>query len=71
MIYCEFKRSVLEYGSCIWSPDFEVHGRRLESVRRKFLRFVLNGGLGWSNPFNPLMHEISKLDKQMFVEGIL
>jgi exonuclease III len=50
-IYCAFVRSVLEYGSCIWSPNFEVHKRRIESVQRKFLRFALRD-LGWSDPFN-------------------
>jgi hypothetical protein len=50
-IYSAFVHSVLESGSCVWSLNFEVHRRRIESVQRKFLRFALRG-LGWSDPFN-------------------
>jgi hypothetical protein len=55
-IYCVFVRSVFEYGSCIRSPNFGVHRRRIESVQRKFLRFALRG-LGWSDPFDLSAYE--------------
>jgi hypothetical protein len=51
IIYCCFVRSVLEYGSSIWSPNFEVHKGRIESVQRKFLRFALRN-LGWADLLN-------------------
>jgi hypothetical protein len=31
-------RSNLEYGSIIWSPFYEVHSKRIESVQSKFVR---------------------------------
>jgi hypothetical protein len=68
-IYCAFVRSVLEYGSCIWSPNFEVHKRPIESVQRKFLRFALHG-LGWSDPFNlPTYEDRCKLFLFMYLFG--
>jgi Reverse transcriptase (RNA-dependent DNA polymerase) len=50
-IFCSFVRSVLEYGSCVWSPNFEVHRKRIEGVQKKFLRYALRN-LGWSDPLN-------------------
>lgn len=33
-------RSVLEYGATIWSPFYEIHKHRIESVQTKFLRYL-------------------------------
>lgn len=38
-IYC-LVRSILEYGSVVWSPFYAVH-KRLEAVQNRFCKFVL------------------------------
>jgi hypothetical protein len=40
-LYCSLVRSVLEYGSIIWDPVFEVHRTRIESIQKQFLLFAL------------------------------
>ena len=39
-LYKSLVRQILLYNSVIWSPHYESHIRRLESVQRKFLRFL-------------------------------
>lgn len=40
-LYCSLIRSVLEYGSIIWSPSYAIHITRIESVQKRFLLFTL------------------------------
>lgn len=39
-LYNAIVRSTLEYGSTIWSPNYEIHSKRIEGVQRKMLRIV-------------------------------
>ena len=45
-VYCAFVRSVLEYGSTVWSPSYAVHVDRIESIQKKFLLYALRH-IGW------------------------
>lgn len=38
LVYCSLVRSILEYGSVVWSPFAQVHSDSLEKVQHKFLR---------------------------------
>lgn len=40
VLYCSFVRSHLEYVSQVWNPQYEVYKSRIESVQRKFLRYL-------------------------------
>lgn len=40
ILYCSFVRSHLEYGSQVWNPNYNIYINRLESIQRKFLRYV-------------------------------
>lgn len=40
ILYCAFVRSHLEYSSQIWNPNYKVHIDRLESIQRRFLRYI-------------------------------
>lgn len=40
-LFCSLVRSILEYGSIIWSPGYQVHINRLERVQRSFSRLAL------------------------------
>lgn len=47
-VYCCLVRSVLEYASVVWNPNYEVHSNRIESIQKQFLLFALRK-LGWRN----------------------
>lgn len=38
ILFCSLVRSILEYNSVIWSPNYEIHKYEIERVQRKFLR---------------------------------
>lgn len=40
LLYFTFVRSKLEYGAMIWNPIYECHVSTIESVQRKFLKYV-------------------------------
>lgn len=40
-LYFAFVRSILEYASIIWHPCYVVHIKRIESIQKKFLNFVI------------------------------
>ncbi|KAG7307773.1 hypothetical protein JYU34_006367 [Plutella xylostella] len=39
-LYYTLVRSLLEYGSCIWSPFYEVHRKSIERVQKKCLKVI-------------------------------
>lgn len=39
-LYCAFVRSVLEYGSVVWNPNYAVYQDAIERVQKKFLRVI-------------------------------
>ncbi|XP_053698842.1 uncharacterized protein LOC128745791 [Sabethes cyaneus] len=48
-LYCSLVRSILEFGSIVWSPYEELWISRIESVQRRFVRYALCN-LPWTNP---------------------
>ena len=40
LIFTSFVRSILEYASIVWSPYYDCYIESLESVQRKFLKFL-------------------------------
>lgn len=40
-IYCAHVRSHLEYASVVWSPAYDVHKIRIESIQKQFLLYAL------------------------------
>jgi hypothetical protein len=45
-LYTSLVRPILEYGSCVWCPQYSIHRDRIESVQKNFLIFALRG-LNW------------------------
>lgn len=50
-LYCALVRSILEFGSEIWTPYHSSGIIRMESIRRKFIRHPLRS-LPWRDPTN-------------------
>lgn len=50
-LYCCLVRSILEYGSVVWSPFYQNGIQRVETVQRKFVRYALRF-LPWNDPYN-------------------
>lgn len=48
-LYCSLVRSTLEYGSAVWSPNYNNGTERIESVQRRFIRYALRR-LPWRDP---------------------
>lgn len=46
-LYTSLVRPILEYGSIIWDPTYNVHINTVESVQKQFLLFCLRG-LHWN-----------------------
>ena len=42
-LYVTFVRSILEYASQVWSPFYQCHSNRIESVQKQFIMFALRG----------------------------
>jgi hypothetical protein len=40
LLYLSLVRSILEYGSVVWSPFYNVHIKQLERTQHKFLRYI-------------------------------
>ena len=40
VLYNSYVRSILEYGSIIWSPIYDVHIDNLEKIQRRYLKFL-------------------------------
>ena len=50
-VYCCYVRSILEYASVVWNPNYDVHSKRIESIQKQFLLFALRK-LGWNRRVN-------------------
>ena len=48
LLFTSLVRPILEYGTVIWSPCYQCHIDRIESVQKQFLIFCLRS-LGWSS----------------------
>jgi len=46
LLFTSLVRPILEYCSLVWSPQYQVHIDRIESVQKKFVLFVLRS-LNW------------------------
>jgi len=46
LLFTSLVRPKLEYCSSVWSPQYQVHIDRIESVQKQFLLFALRG-LNW------------------------
>jgi len=46
LLFTSLVRPYLEYCSSVWSPQYQVHIDRIESVQKQFLIFALRG-LNW------------------------
>jgi len=46
LLFTTLVRPILEYSSSVWSPQYQVHIDRIESVQKKFLLFALRS-LNW------------------------
>lgn len=46
-LYVAYVRSILEYGSVVWSPYIKKHEERIESIQKQFLLYALRK-LGWT-----------------------
>lgn len=40
ILYCSYVRSQLEYASQVWNPQYQVYISRIESIQRRFLRYL-------------------------------
>lgn len=40
LLFNSYVRSVLEYGSVVWSPEYSVHSLRIERIQKRFLRHL-------------------------------
>lgn len=41
LLYCSYVRSKLDYGAVVWSPIYDCHRRSVESVQRRFLKYLM------------------------------
>lgn len=48
-LYTSLVRPNLEYASQVWSPFYQIHENRIESIQKNFLRFALRN-LRWNDP---------------------
>lgn len=49
-LYTSLVLSIIEYGSIVWMPAFEIDIKRIESIQKQFLLFCLRD-LGWHDRF--------------------
>lgn len=40
VLYCAYVRSNLEYASEVWNPQYEIYKSRIESIQKRFLRYL-------------------------------
>jgi hypothetical protein len=40
LTYCAYVRSKLEYGSIIWDPSYQRYVDKVETIQRRFLKFL-------------------------------
>lgn len=66
-LYFAYVRSVLEYGSVVWSPIYSVHIDRLESIQRKFLKFLYFKTHGF---YPPRGYDQNALQLEFFTQSL-
>ena len=49
-LFISLVRSIFEYACQVWSPHYDIHISRIESIQRRFLKFALRN-LPWPDPF--------------------
>lgn len=62
-LYISLVRPILEYGSIIWDPYYNIHIQRIESVQKQFLLFCLRG-----LPWNPDINLPSYIDRLKLIK---
>ncbi|KAL0870443.1 hypothetical protein ABMA27_005440 [Loxostege sticticalis] len=40
ILFCSYVRSILEYASQIWNPQYKVYSDRIESIQKRFLKYL-------------------------------
>ena len=40
VLYCAYVRSILEYCSQVWNPQYDIYINRLESIQRRFTKYL-------------------------------
>lgn len=66
-IYKSLVRSLLTYASIIWSPYYDIHVRKLNSVQHKFLRYI---AFKSGNPMSYDNHDYSEVSLNYQLESI-
>jgi hypothetical protein len=56
VLYFSYIRSQVEYAAIVWSPYYTVHIKRIESIQKKFLLFLLKK-TGWDYDYEIPFHE--------------
>lgn len=62
-LYVSLVRSILEYASVVWSPNYQMHINRIESVQKVFTRFALRK-LNWQSDLPPYEVRCKLIDIQ-------
>ena len=42
VLYYAHVRSLLEYACIVWFPNFSVHVKRIESIQKRFMRYIFS-----------------------------
>ena len=48
-LYCSLVRSILEYCSVVWNPNYINGNQRIENIQCRFIRYALHR-LSWRDP---------------------
>lgn len=76
-LYFALVRSKLEYGSLVWYPHYDIHKNTLESVQRRFLKYIAfkSDGIypvrGYNHTVLLLRFNISSLEHRRIVSSLV